>query len=44
MGPQGRTSLFEIPHRTIDRDWAGEKKKWDDAIAAKAAAAAAAKK
>ena len=44
MGPQGRTSLFEIPHRTHDRDWEGEKKKWNDAIAAKAAAAAAAKK
>jgi hypothetical protein len=44
LGPEGRTSLFEIPHKAIDRDWDAEKKKWNDALAAKAAAAAAAKK
>lgn len=43
LGPEGRTSLHEIPHTSIDRDWAGEKQKFDDARAAAAAKAAAAK-
>ena len=43
LGPQGRTALFEIPHTTIDRDWAGEKEKYNAAKAEAAAKAAAAK-
>lgn len=46
-GPMGRTSLFLDkfdPNHTIDRDFAGAKKEWDEARAKAAAAAAAAKK
>lgn len=25
LGPEGRTSLYDIPHTSIDRDWSGEK-------------------
>jgi hypothetical protein len=40
LGQEGRTALHEIPHDPKNRDWAGEKARWDAAIAAKATAAA----
>lgn len=43
LGIQGRTSLFEIPHNPIDRDWAAEKEKYAAMKAEQAAKAAAAK-
>ena len=36
LGPMGRTSLDTIPEGVHDRDFAAEKKKWEDAKAAAA--------
>jgi len=36
-GPQGRTSLFEIPEEIFDRDFDGEKRRYEEAKAAAAA-------
>jgi hypothetical protein len=43
MGPQGRTSLYEIPQVAHSRDWTGDKEKYLQAKAEAAAKAAAAK-
>jgi len=37
IGIEGRTSLHDEPYGPITRDFGAEKKKWDDAQAAKAA-------
>ena len=38
IGPQGRTSLYEIPEGTTSRDFAAEKARYEEAKAAAAAA------
>lgn len=43
LGPQGRTSLYEVPETPHSRDWAADKENYLKAKAEAAAKAAAAK-